>query len=393
MSLCPRKPAFLRFRSQWPTGKLHFAAHSHHPWPDVSLAAQQQAWVDAATWLDAKWERVIFADVMPRAQRHLARLLRLPESASLCFAPNTHEFLMRLLSGISRGSGPMRVLTTNGEFHGFERQIRRLEEEGYARVERVPTEPFETFSQRFVDAANESHYDFIHLSQVFCDSGYAVENLGRLVNAVRDRDTPFVINGYHGFMAVPTDLSTIASRVFYLAGGSKYAMSGEGACFMHCPPGYIPRPLDTGWYAGLTALSWRSDQVGYAIDGQRFSGASFDPSGLYRFNAVMDWLLGEGLTPERIHAHAWSLQAQFLEGLMKEVPPGFIDAELLPAGPQPRGNFLTFRHPRAAEFCRKLEAQQVVTDNVNDRLRIGFGLYHDAEDVADLVRRFRIALG
>lgn len=392
MSLCPRKPAFLRFRAQWPVGKLHFAAHSHHPWPDVSFAAQQQAWLDAATWLDAKWERVIFADTMPRAQRHLARLLKLPDSSSLCFAPNTHEFLMRVLSGISRGTGPMRVLTTGSEFHSFERQIRRLEEDGYAKVDRIPTEPFETFSERFVNAANANRYDFIYLSQVFFDSGYAVEHLGRLVNAVRDREAPFVIDGYHGFMAIPTDLSSIASRVFYLGGGYKYAMSGEGICFMHCPPGYIPRPLDTGWYAGFAALSWRADQVGYAVDGQRFFGATFDPSGMYRFNAVMDWLLNEGLTPERIHAHAWALQAQFLDGLMREVPPGFVDAELMPPGPQPRGNFLTFRHPRAAEFCRKLEAQQVVTDSRNDRLRIGFGIYHDAEDVADLVRRFRIAL-
>ena len=48
--------------------------------------------------------------------------------------------------------------------------------------------------------------------------------------------TVVAIDGYHGFMAVPTDLSRIAGRAFYLAGGYKYAMAGEGVCFLHCPP-------------------------------------------------------------------------------------------------------------------------------------------------------------
>ena len=49
-----------------------------------------------------------------------------------------------------------------------------------------------------------------------------------------------MIDGYHGFMALPTDFAAIAGRAFYLAGGYKYAMAGEGVCFMHCPPGYVP---------------------------------------------------------------------------------------------------------------------------------------------------------
>jgi selenocysteine lyase/cysteine desulfurase len=389
-ALTPRKAAFSRFFANWPPGRLHFTAHSHPPWPDVSFAAHQQAWIDASRCLGAKWGEVVFSETLPRAQRHLARLLKLPDSKTICFAPNTHEFLMRLLSGIPHG--PVRILTTDSEFLSFSRQIARLEESGHAQVERVAAEPYESFSERFVQAANRQPYDFIYLSQVFFNSGYRVADFNSLVTAVRDRDVPLVIDGYHGFMAVPTDLSAIAARAFYLAGGSKYAMSGEGVCYLHCPPGYIPRPLDTGWYAGFTAPQGRTDEVTYSSDGQRFFGATFDPSGLYRFNAVMDWLVTEGLTPERLHAHAWALQAMFLEGVMKRPPPSFAEAELLPSGPQPRGNFLTFRHPHAAEFCKRLQAQQVVTDNRGDRLRIGFGIYQDADDVGDLVRRFAAAL-
>src|SRR6185295_14885913 len=108
-----------------------------------------------------------------------------------------------------------------------------------------------------------------------------------------------VIDGYHGFMAVPTDLSAVAGRAFYLAGGYKYAMAGEGVCFLHCPQGYGPRPRDTGWYAGFSALEKGAGGVPYANDGIRFLGATFDASGLYRFNAVQDWLHAEGWTVDK----------------------------------------------------------------------------------------------
>jgi selenocysteine lyase/cysteine desulfurase len=382
------KARFSRFLGALP-GRLHFAAHSHHPWPDISFDAQQRAWLDAAAWMDAKWER-IFGEILPRSQAHVARLLNLPDPRSVCFAQNTHELVMRLLSGIERA--PLRVLTTDSEFHSFTRQLRRLEDAGIASVERVAVEPFETFPTRFADAMATHPCDLIYFSQVFYNSGYAIENLPALVAAVRRPTTLVVIDGYHGFMALTTDLSAIANRAFYLAGGYKYAMSGEGACFMHCPPGYVPRPLDTGWFAGFAALGNRVDEVAFPTDGLRFLGATFDPTGLYRFNAVMDWLLAEGLTPGRIHTHAWTLQATFLNALMKQPPTGFATAELLPAGPQPRGNFLTFRHTRAADICKRLHAQNVVTDYRDDRLRIGFGLYQDDADVAELLERFRLVV-
>ena len=52
--------------------------------------------------------------------------------------------------------------------------------------------------------------------------------------------------------------------------------------------------------------------------------------------------------------------------------------------PARRGNFLTFRTPAAAEIYEKLLARNVVTDHRANRLRFGFGLYHDEADVARL---------
>src|SRR5687767_7277080 len=94
------KGHFSRFLGAAPR-RLHFAAHSHHPWPDASYAAHQRAWLDAAEWADLKWDQV-FERLIPRAQAHLARVLALPDPRTLAFAPSTHELVMRLLSCLPR---------------------------------------------------------------------------------------------------------------------------------------------------------------------------------------------------------------------------------------------------------------------------------------------------
>ncbi|MBL7599179.1 class V aminotransferase, partial [Escherichia coli] len=86
------------------------------------------------------------------------------------------------------------------------------------------------------------------------------------------------------------DLSKVADRIFYVAGGYKYAMAGEGACFLHAPPGFCPRPVVTGWFAEFGDLSGPPGGVQYRSDGGRFWGATFDCSALYRFNAVRGML-------------------------------------------------------------------------------------------------------
>jgi selenocysteine lyase/cysteine desulfurase len=41
---------------------------------------------------------------------------------------------------------------------------------------------------------------------------------------------------------------------------------------------------------------------------------------------------------------------------------------------------------------RRLDEAGVITDLRGDRLRIGFGLYHDPDDVDELARRLRAVL-
>jgi selenocysteine lyase/cysteine desulfurase len=197
---------------------------------------------------------------------------------------------------------------------------------------------------------------------------------------VPSRETFIVIDGYHAFMAMPVDFSALANRCFYLAGGYKYAMAGEGACFLHSPPGYGPRPRDTGWYAGFSALTGRPDHVPYAQDGSRFLGATFDVSALYRFNAAQDWLTQEGLTVAKMLAHVRGIEHAFLNELG-----GALSRETLMVPDEDRrGRFLCFHTPRAAAITEKLAAKNIIVDHRGDRLRIGFGIYHEEKDAVAL---------
>jgi selenocysteine lyase/cysteine desulfurase len=350
--------------------RLHFAAHSHHLWPDASYVGQIAAWNDAARLADRKWDRVM-GELWPAAQSHVVAELRLPDPATIVFASNTHDLLVRLVSALPRR--PLRILASEGEFHSFHRQAARWEEAGTTIVERVPLD-------RIVDTARAGGHDLVFVSHVQFGTGGVFDGIADLAAMARPEGPWVVIDGYHGFMAVETDLSAVADRVFYLAGGYKYAMSGEGCAFLHAPPGFGPRPEITGWYADFDDLSLPPGSIGYAPDARRFLGATFDPSGIYRFVAVRDMLAGEGLTTAAISEHVAGLRNRLLAAKP------LAEARLLnPPGEGPQARFLAFETPKAAEWKQLLAEEDIVTDVRGDVLRIGIGLYHDPRDVDRLL--------
>lgn len=350
--------------------RLHFAAHSHHLWPDASHDGQMDAWSDAARFADHKWDRVM-GSIWVEAQTQVAQELHLPDPGTISFSSNTHDFLVRIFSAIEHR--PVRVLSTDGEFHSFRRQIARWVENGDVIHEAVAPDSL-------VSAAQGGNYDLIFTSHVLFNSGAIISDLPALAALAKPGGPWVVIDGYHGFMAIPTDLSAISDRVFYLAGGYKYAMAGEGVCFLHAPPGFASRPVVTGWYAAFEDINAPPDSPGYAPDGRRFLGSTFDPSGLYRFIAVRAMLEVEELTTTAISDYVMQLQQHFLSA-----SPLPMMTLLNPLDARPHARFLAFKGDNATALNDALAAQDVVTDVRGDVLRVGFGIYHDVEDVDRLV--------
>lgn len=350
--------------------RLHFAAHSHHLWPDVSFEGQVQAWQDAASLADHKWNKVM-GPVWQEAQGHIARELNLPDPATIAFSSNTHDFIVRIVSALPRR--PVRVLSTDGEFHSFRRQMARWVESGDVVLEMAAPADLLATAQR-------GGHDLIFASQVLFNSGAILDCIDSLAALARPDGPWIVIDGYHGFMAVSTDLSASSSKIFYLGGGYKYAMAGEGVCFLHTPPGFAPRPINTGWYAEFEDLALPPGAVGYAEDGRRFLGSTFDPSGLYRFNAVQNMLAAEGLATAEISSYVTRLQQRFLNA-----DPLPMMTLLNPVIEGPHARFLAFRGDAAMTVHDALNARNVMTDVRGNVLRIGFAAYHDDTDIDRLL--------
>lgn len=381
------KAHYSRFLAANP-GRLHFAAHSHHLWPDVSRQAVIDCWDEAARLVDRKWDEAIFPRVVPAAQRHVARLIGVSRPEGVAFAPSTHELVVRLLSCLDPRGG-LRILTTDGEFISFERQLRRLEEEPEVHVTRVAVEPFESFEERFGAACSAAAHDLVFFSHVFFGSGFGVADLPGIVRSVASPETLVVVDGYHAFAAWPVDLGSIEDRVFYLGGGYKYAQSGEGVCFLHVPAGCRLRPLSTGWYASFGQLAGGpADAVAYSDDAFRFWGATFDATALYRFDAVMAWLQDVGADPAAVLRHVRGLQRRFLTGLEERGVTRLPASSLVtPPDLGRQGHFLAFARPDASRLAEDLREALVDTDVRGDRIRFGFGVYHEAADVDELLDR------
>lgn len=362
------KPLFSRALAADPD-RLHFAAHSHHLWPDASFEGHVEAWNVAARLADRKWGEVMGV-AWAEAQCHIAEELKLPDPATIAFSANTHDFIVRIFSALQ--VKPVRVLATTGEFHAFRRQMARWVESGDVMLETV-------LPDQLGARAQAGGYDLIFASHILFNSGAKIDDLEALAALARPEGPWVVIDGYHSFMAIETDLSAVADRIFYVSGGYKYAMTGEGLGFLHAPSGFAPRPAVTGWFAEFDDLMAAPGGVGYAPDGRRFLGATFDYGGLYRFNAVRRMLAREGLSTRVICNHVTALQHRFvsqarMNGMILLNPPGNTQG----------ARFLAYEGPGAPALHHALMERNVITDLRATVLRIGFAPYHDENDVDHL---------
>ena len=385
------KSHYQRFCSQH-AGELHFTAHSHQFWPDVTRDAMLQCWDDAARYVDGKWEH-LFRELIPETRGLIAKIIGSNSPEQIVFAPSSHEFVCRLLSCFEPGK-PLAVLTTDSEFHSFRRQLTRFAEYPWTRVRQVAAEPLSSFEERFLAALMEQPYQLVFLSQVFYNSGLALQNLSDfMIQVIRQapEDTVIVLDAYHGFCAVPTEIGPFADRIFYLAGGYKYAQAGEGVCFLHVPPGCQLRPANTGWFAELGSLAESVPaRIAYPDDGQRFAGATFDPCGIYRLRAVLRLFEQLGLDTHAIHRHVEGLQQHFARRLKHLNHPVVDEDKLLFEPGRLHGHFLTFQSASveaASAAVRELSARSVHVDHRGSRLRFGFGIYHDSNDIDELFKR------
>lgn len=385
------KHLFNRFLAEH-EGTLDFAAHSHHYWPDATRDAMVQYWDDAAKMVGDKWG-YIFGTVVPEAQKNVAKCLDLPHPEQIVFGPSTHEFVCRVLSCFPADK-PIKLLTTDSEFYSFRRQMQRMAEDNTVEPTIVETQAINTFESRFAEAVSSAEFDLIYVSHAFFNSGYVIQNLDTILDQVNFERTQVMIDAYHSFCALPVSYAKYGDRIFVTSGGYKYAMGGEGVCFLSVPKDTELRPVNTGWFSAFTALeSGQTGEIQYGIGGARFAGATYDPTGTYRYNAAMKALDDEGITISDVHKYVQGLQERFLSRL-GELKHEHLNRDRLIYDDSRalHGHFFTFELESAestAAFAKKLKEANIEIDYRANRIRFGFGIYQDSSDIDELFARLK----
>lgn len=370
--------------------RLLLTGHSHQAWPDRGFEGQIQAWLDAARYVDDKWEHA-FAQA-DRVREGFARLLG-DAGGGIALAANTHELLVRLLSALPLGERP-RLVTTDGEFHSIRRQLDRLAEEGIE-VVKIPESPLESVASR-VAAAVDDRTALVLVSAVFFDTGRIARDLGQVAARCRLHGSRLLVDAYHALNVIPFSLvDQDLVDAFVVGGGYKYCQLGEGNCFLRIPPATEMRPVVTGWYSEFTVLAdrQRPGRVAYGQGGDQFAGATYDPTSHYRAARVFDFFRERGLTPallREVSRHQIGLLASAFDAL--DLDPALVTRDRA-VPPEEIGGFLALRSPHAGALVGALRSRGVWVDSRGEVLRLGPAPYlsdrqlHDAVGVLGEVAR------
>lgn len=361
--------------------RVLLTGHSHQAWPDVALEAQRRAFLDAATFVDDKWEEAVHP-LMEEVAAGIARRLGFSAGEAIAFGQNTHELVFRLLSAWPFDERT-RIVTTTGEFHSLDRQLRRLEEAG-VRVEWVDASEKETLPERIVEAIAPGT-SLVALSTVFFEDGAQLHGLRAIAEAAERAGAALLLDAYHAFNVVPMPLGELPGEVYVTAGGYKYAQFGEACCFLRIPPGADRRPLQTGWFANFSELALpraqRAGRVGYGPGASRFAGSTYDASPFYRAHAVLGHFEAFDLSVERLRAISLRQTDRILARLDELGAEARGLRVVSPRAHARRGGFVAIHAEAAPALVRALRARSVYTDARGSILRLGPAPYLLDEEI------------
>jgi hypothetical protein len=128
--------------------------------------------------------------------------------------------------------------------------------------------------------------------------------------------------------------------------------------------------------------------VVYGQGGDRFAGATYDPTSHYRGAAVFEFFRQQGLTPavlREVSQHQIGILAAEFDAL--DLDPAFVSRDR--AAPLTEiGGFLALRCPAATSITRKLRSRDVWTDARGDVLRFGPAPYLSDRQLQDAMAAF-----
>jgi len=361
--------------------RLLLTGHSHQAWPDRAFEGQSRAWIDAAKYVDEKWE-LAFGRA-ERVRRGYARLLG-DQDGEIALAANTHDLVVRFISALPLRERP-RLVTTDGEYHSLRRQLDRLAEEGIE-VVKVAAAPADAVAERLAGAVDD-RTAAAFVSSVFYLDARIVRGLGHVMEACRRHGAELLVDAYHHLNVVPFSIRDEGLEDAYIVGGGyKYCQLGEGNGFIRIPPACTLRPVVTGWFSEFgTMADPPRGGVPYGTGADRFAGATYDPTSHYRAAEVFDFFEELRLTPEllrEVSQHQVRLLARAFDNL--DLDPRLIDRDR-DVDLSEIGGFLALRSPQAGHIRKRLLERGVLTDSRGEYLRLGPAPYLSDTQLTDAV--------
>ena len=354
--------------------RILLSGHSHQAWPDVAKQGMLDCYNDAAKHVDEKWG--IALNKADHVRDFYRTLLGEPQG-QIALGSSTHELILRFLSDLqyfkSSQSRPLKIVTTDGEFHSLRRQLQRLQELNCT-VEVVSVYPSETLAQRVIEQM-DAETDAVMLSAVFFNTSEIFDDVGLVAKAAKSLNVPCLVDAYHALNVVPFNLQHWQiESAFVVAGGYKYCQAGEGNCMMRIPADYQGSPIITGWYAEFDILDQAPGKVGYGVGQSAFAGSTYDPVSHYRAVAVFEFFEQQQLSDVALRDINQSQIKRLWQGI-EAIGENKLGVTLPKHSLQANGGFLSLQTEKASEWVKQLGENNVLCDSRGNQLRLGTAPY------------------
>ncbi len=277
-------------------------------------------------------------DLMLHTQKLIAEILTLPHPENLFFFNDPFAF-WDLFKNIFSNQDKISVLLTEADQNCF-----FSSSEFDLTV--ISTMPFDQFEQRLINKIKSQKFDIVFISQVFSNSGMAINDLEAINQAAIESEALIVLNAKRSFYSMPTKLATMADSLLYF-----YHSDEMNIGFVSSPKCY------TSFFTSTSTKEC-----------------------LFRFNSALNIFKQESISVEMIHQHIQQLQFLFRQQLITLDHPFLCEKNIISFDYNHHGHQLTFALPsphHAKLLHAELKSHHITTEIFENRLSFHFDLFQE----------------
>lgn len=308
------------------------------------------------------------------ARGAMARLLHArPEEVAVTTSASAG--INAIASALRFDEGRHKVVISDYEFP-TDAQIWYAQELRGAEVVRVPEQDGYIPVESFADAIDEQT-KIVAVAQVCFRNGARLD-IPAIAALARERGALMMVDGYQGFGTMPFDVH--AANVDFAVGGCvKYLMGTAGVGFLYARGELIESlvPTVTGWFAQEDIFAMDTTRYNPAHSARRFEAGTPPVINIYAAIAGLGILEEVGLP---------AIQRR-IGGLTDQIKSMAQTADytiVTPTDPSRHGAMIALQSHDAPALVARLAAQDIVTSDRDNNLRVSPHFYNNEQDIERL---------